>query len=127
MVVRRENDLMEQRLIKFLEIQDELKKDLKTYVVNKQIPLFIRWSLFIKADLGEEMYYIPNMDTVDMGMIGEEPFIHKYETIHMDWLVDWLYHNDQYIIAEGTNIDQKIDAVKEEILSRFLKSFELDW
>lgn len=122
---------MEAELLKFLKHKEETKEALKSYVVNKKIPLEFRWNLFNKSKLGDTRGYYEDFKNLDDGVYAELEY-NRYNYVHLNGLVELLEKRLSYekYLRKSNDKQTKEEVIielKEEILSKFLKAFIFDW
>lgn len=117
---------MKQYLIDQIQHLDEKKKelqnDLETYVQDKSLPLSDRWEIFCLAgdkDLLVHDIYIVHYESMNMDDYWYD--INRYSTIKMVDVVEYFEERKDKFLGEELNL------FKEEILDKFIWSFELDW
>ena len=103
------------------ELRDNAKKTLKEYVQNKDNPLEDRCHLFSTCDLPDDEDFIVHFESFDLPLDDYR----RYEVIDLVYQIEYLEECliDQYIKISREDIDN----LKEEIFSKFIKSFQLDW
>ncbi len=114
----------------------ELKPAFEAYIKNQDYPLDERWSAFCQAN-----------DTLKNHMSYVQRFNSLGDTNHGDRAIGydcWLRHVERYELVDIKDIIESaecyneerddpdmrvvdVDALKEEILSRNLGSYEYDW
>ena len=136
-----EYDYLKGSLLQFNHQKEELTKRVKEYCQNKEFPLDKRWKLFIESDLGEHNGWIQNFETIDIENLKD---FNKYEFISVESLVELYndyveddlyeemelksdYNTPEYDMFIKLCVDPKVNVFKEEILQKFIKSFEYDW
>ena len=121
-------DLLLGRIKEFKETQSELKDLVKHYVQNKDFPLDERWEVFAESDLGDHDSYYIRFESIDLMDICDR---NRYETIDVIYQVDNLIETYEYYLDKDEyELDfnlEEINALKEEVLEKFVKSFECDW
>lgn len=106
-----------------IEKKKELQNDLKIYVQDKSLPLSDRWEIFCLAGnkgLLPHDGWIRYFTSIDL-----ESYIQDYqrhETVSLQWMVEFLEDENK-----NDNRNHPIEEFKEEILDKFIWSFELDW
>ena len=120
-------DLLLERIKELKETQSELKDLVKHYVQNKDFPLDERWEVFAESDLGDHDSYYIRFESIDLMDICDR---NRYETVNVIDEVDNLIGNYEYCLDKGNELDftlEEINALKEEVLEKFVKSFDCDW
>jgi hypothetical protein len=108
--------------------QKELEKTLKLYVINKEIPLQERWDVFVESELGKAHPWIQHFKSIKIVEDWMYSDFNKYETYQTKDLVERLQENIGNDMGPLDEVTQElVDAFKEEILEKFLKSFQFDW
>ena len=112
---------MEEKIKKFKELQDSLKGELRLWVVDKSIPLEERWKVFIDSKLGDYKSFIERFNCV----VGEEyidTLETKYSTEDVEQILEWAEDED-----ENSYTPEDIIEFKENVLKKFIYSFQFDW
>lgn len=111
-------ELLQQKVAELIAFKSELVKELKIYVVDKSISLDERWDLFIKADVGEELYDYENF--VNFSSDDWCDHFNRHQTIDLTQVKkeNWYYKFES---------DEAYNEFREDVLSRFIKSFKNDW
>lgn len=105
----------------YLLIKQNAYDLVKEYVQNKDIPLEIRWDIFISTDLPNHYTSIVYFDSYDINLDNYR----RHETINLETKVEDLEY--EIMSGESDMTLEELYTFKEEILSMFVKSFELDW
>lgn len=127
--------------------QDHITEKLKVWVVDKDIPLEERWDTFIKSGLGEHHVFLVKFKSLGEDFISYDGKFHaeRHQTVdvedieqilldgHGHWEGDWEgrwdgdghWKGEEFIHEEYP--EEMIAEFKEEVLEKFLKSFEFDW
>lgn len=123
----------------FLEGLESLKVSIKEYCQDTEIPLDDRWAVFEKIGhiVGEHYTWVARFKSLPNEFImydGDYYCAERYQTIYVTNLLDNIedgksckegdYKSDK-IIPRYAVID--VNAFKEEVLSRFIWSFNYDW
>lgn len=103
---------LQKRLELFNKAKENIKSDLKKFVVDKSYPLNERWNLFIESDLGDDDVFIPFFKSFDIDHCRD---FNRYELISVEE------------ILENLETEEEENNFKEEILQMFIKSFIFDW
>lgn len=105
---------MLQEIEDLIELNKKLAEKLKVWVVDKSIDINVRWDAFIKSDLGEHKSYYE--DFVNFNTDDYCDNIDKYQVIKLSDATNFkCFSNEEY------------DEFREDVLSKFIKSFEFDW
>ena len=103
----------------------EIEEEIIPYIQDKSLPLNERWDCFINNDLGGHDCYIQRFNGSKIGIdFIEDGWKEKYMTLYVS---DILEHDEK-----GNNITEKytqeeIDEFRENVLQKYIKSFELNW
>ncbi|MCP4437544.1 MAG: hypothetical protein GY810_01210 [Aureispira sp.] len=110
---------MKNTILQMLDDIDDIRENLKIWVVNKEIPLDERWEVFIESELGEARPFIVRFDSLGEGFVCYDGKIHieRYDVIDVSEIVEGLMDNDPSLI----------EAFKEEVLEKFVRTFKYDW
>jgi len=106
------------------EKKQELQNDLKVYVQDKSLPLSDRWEIFCLAgneDLVPTSGWIEYYNSVDIEQYLADR--QRYSTVYLEYAIEFFEERDDDKRME----DEEINTFKEEILNKFIWSFELDW
>lgn len=106
---------LQKRLELFNKAKENIKSDLKKFVVDKSYPLNERWNLFIESDLGDNDVFMSSFESFDINSYYYRNF-NRYELISVKKMLETLKLEEE----EENNF-------KEEILQMFIKSFIFDW
>lgn len=108
---------MKQVIDEYLELKAAMVKQMRKYVMNKNIPLSERWELFLKSDLGNcSPWY---MDSRFVDFSGYYSSIEKHVVNNSEEFIIYLENKEVPVDV--------IDNVKEEILEAFNKSYTYYW
>lgn len=126
---------MKEKIEKFLLQKEEIEKELREYVKDQSIPLESRWDLFVSSDLGEERSYILELESYNLDKYYDRGWMDRGTTIDFDRIYDYLYDYELEDYDEEEpeyqeikdRIEDKINTIKEELLSLFIKSWRFDW
>lgn len=117
---------MKEKIKEFNKQKDTLYAEVKEYVQNTDLPLDDRWDVFVWSGFGDCSDWVVNGFKPLDDHFGREVcwyddfHIDKYQTLEMKDLVEFMEER------EGS-YPELIDALKEEILAKFLFSFVNDW
>lgn len=112
---------LQKRIELFNKAKENIKSDLKNFVVDKSYPLNERWDLFIESDLGEHTNYYAEFEGINSDRYYDDFYIEKYETVQVKYLLK------RGIEKQILDSDYKINMFKEDVLTQFIKSFEYSW
>lgn len=121
---------MNKELKEFLKVKKEFEAKARKWLKNKKVPLEERWDFFIESELGDHESSIVEFKNLDNDVITGDNY-NRYETIEISDLIDIVEDakrndpEDEYY--DETMAKTNLDKLKEEILSRFIKSFQFDW
>jgi hypothetical protein len=114
----------------YLESQDYVRGLLREFVKDKSIPLCTRWAIFVYSELGDHESYIVHWGNIDDDWLTPDGpyYVSKYETIETEDIVEWLQNDfmDFKPISPEEHLEL-VNAFKEEVLEKFIKSYEYDW
>lgn len=115
-------ETMKEKVENYLNLQNEIRIELKEYVKDKSIPLDERWELFIMCELGNNEPYIEHFNSFNDDELFAELELSRNEVVTSESIIDLLDTN-----IYGEYLYTTLDDVKEEILDKFITSFKLDW
>lgn len=110
---------MKERIEQLAKLKVEITSDLREWVKDKSIPLDERWDVFFASGLG-----------IHSGNIE------KFINLNDDDLVSRMDYNRHEIVKLGDIREYGIDSLesdedyndfREDVLEKFIKSFEWDW
>ncbi len=110
---------MKEKIQQLKDLKQELTLELKEWVKDKTIPLDERWDLFFQSDLGDHRTWIEDFKNLDSDNIAKNRDVNRHETIYLDTIEEW------YI--KSIEDSEKYDEFREDVLSKFIQSFEWDW
>lgn len=105
--------------------EDDFQETVKEICTNKEFPLYFRWYIFTKYDLGDQDDYLPS-----------NQIIRKYFDDSISWRrgkISVINAFEDEIYGYEDDPEQYIKAVEkhavllEEILKEWLNSFLIDW
>ena len=104
-------------------LKNSIEDRVKETVRDKNFPLEDRWNLFTTSEMGCREPFQEDFKTVDNLFGGElswydDFYIEGHETLEITRMIKTL---------EDKFSKEQVDDVKEEILEKFIYSFELDW
>lgn len=112
---------IKEKVEEFLDLQNDLRIELKEYVKDKSISLDERWELFITCELGDREPYCESFESFDYdNFYATYEFSRDEEITSEDIIYRLSKDSEQYLYTT-------LDDVKEEILDKFLYSFKFDW
>ena len=112
---------IKEKVEEFLDLQNDLRIELKEYVKDKSISLDERWELFITCELGDREPYCESFESFDYdNFYATYEFSRDEEITSEDIIYRLNKDSEQYLYTT-------LDDVKEEILDKFLYSFKFDW
>ncbi len=109
----------------------ELKLAFEAYIKNQDYPLDERWSAFCQANDALKNHFSSYHDfmCMDNGAIKYDGWllhVERNETVHTEFIVELAEsYNEERYDPDMRVVD--VDALKEEILSLNLGSYEYDW
>lgn len=112
---------IKEKVEEFLDLQNNLRVELKEYVKDKSISLDERWELFITCGIGNEEPYYEDFKSFNHEEFFSDLELNRNEVITSEWIVNLLS------TIYGEYLYTTLDDVKEEILDKFLYSFKYDW
>ena len=107
---------MREEIENLLIEKDRLKTKLKTWVIDKSVPLDERWEVFFKSGLGNHKSYYQDFKYFSTNNYCDDRG--KYAVIDLE--------NVEERYLEDLTEEQLIEF-KEDVLSKFIKSFTFDW
>ncbi len=108
---------MKEKIQELEKLKLKLTADLKEWVKDKSIPLDERWEVFFASGLGDhETCY---EDFVNLNSDDYCDRVSRHEVIYLSDIRDWG--------IDSLESDEDYDAFREDVLERFIKSFEFDW
>ena len=121
------------RILRFKLEKEKLTQEVKAVCQDTSIPLDERWEIFKQSELGDIQSWVMTFAALDdMYESGECDYYDafgkdRYAYVDMIEVVEEHIEGwDQY--EESTPPTQEqIDALKEEILEKFVKGFHNDW
>jgi hypothetical protein len=111
---------MKQKIEEFLKQKATLTEMLKKWVVDKTVPLSERWEVFVMSDLGERAPFMEEFDDLDMDDLARIRDFNKFEVVDLTDINSFLKGK------HGFN-SKRIARIQEQILEKFIQSFEFDW
>ncbi len=111
---------MKEKIENYLTNKEKLKTDLKEWVKDKSIPLDERFEVFIKSNLGDHRRFSESFNC-KLGNVYLDYLEQRYETQKVDEIIDF-YNEYKEKFTETDLI-----TFKENVLEKFVKSFEFDW
>lgn len=120
---------MENKILEFVKLRDQLTRELKEWVKNKSIPLETRWETFLISELGDHRNWIIDINPV---VSKHADYMNRYMTLELERVVESLEDELCYkeeVDLENLSIESRIQisSLKEDILEAFVKSFRVDW
>jgi len=115
---------MEDKINEFRRLENEIKEEVKTFVQDKSKPLEERWHIFCLADMGEMKTWYEDFKALTK-ILGravsyyDDFGIERYETFEVATFFE------RRVIQDAT--EELQNELKEEILDKFIYSFEFDW
>lgn len=108
-------------------LKKTLTKELKIWVKDKSIPLDERWDVFHDSQLGEELSFYEEFEGVDSDGYYDNYYIDKYQTVYTKNLFEMA--SEKRYNKQKAELDtiEKQNAFKEDVLNKFVKSFEMNW
>jgi len=117
---------MKDKIQKYKEDGERLQKELKQFVQDKNNSLSERWDLFCFAKMGNNEGWIQHFESINE-IFGEEVswfddfYKSRNQTVYLENILEEL------VDCEKEPTEEQLNKVKEEVLERFIWSFELDW
>lgn len=119
----------------FLKNLQKLKIKVKSYCQDLSIPLEDRWKVFerVGAYLGEDNCYIVRFNSLPKEFIMYDGYMHaeRHQTIDITQILEHIQEGIEEEIEEGESNGKyskiNLDKFKEEVLKKFLWSFDYDW
>lgn len=127
---------MKNKIEEYLKLQETLREELRSWVLDEDVPLEERWEVFISSDLGDHSYWIENFHPLlEKYYLNRE--CNRHETIEI-YSVDENYQEDLWdkysrIEDDSDKInlliiqDETLQEFRRAAMKAFIKSFVLDW
>ncbi len=126
---------MKERIEQYIKGREQLKAELKIWVLDESIPLDERWEVFLKSDLGkddwgvcipEEHYQSAGYDwdkyqTFDVGGFYQQLIEHDSDGKYDKKLRKNIPHDEPFFDEQARK------EFKQFYLKCFVKSFKYDW
>lgn len=122
----------------YIKLGDDLEKELRVFVTDRNYPLDIRWNTFIQSDLGKNDPWIVHFNNEKMDNYICSSFeAERYNTVVMQDMYENMLDdlrevddlgNEYYNTNRELGFSIKdVDEWREEVLEEFIKSFKMDW
>lgn len=116
---------MKDKIQKYEEDGQRLKDEVKQFVQDKTKPLEERWEIFCLAEMGERGDWVEDFDSLNKVYGGEVSWyddfcVERMQTVYLTNVLDTLTSKDNIT-------EEQINEFKEEVLQKFIWSFEFDW
>lgn len=120
---------MKDKIEEFLKTKEQLTEELKIWVKDKSIPLEERWEVFIKSELGEQSDFYEDFVHIESDEYNPDGHFHidRHELITVQEILERAQEANYYSKEIMLDTEEKIIEFKEEVLSKFIYSFENDW
>lgn len=109
-------------------ITADLKKieaEFKTLVLDKNIPLDIRWKEFIESGFGETTWRTNfGLNRSDEFLYESPLYLEKYQVIKVDEILQTLLDDEE---EEFNMTEEEVIIFKEFCLSHFYNKMKFDW
>lgn len=116
-----------QQIKKAQRVIKEATDDLRHGLTDKRIPLDTRWQAFVESGLGEHSGWIEHFEgDGDITDVCESAplYISKYQTVDT---ID-AYNQIQENVNEGEEYEGwEPDVYREDVLKKFIRTWEMDW
>ena len=103
----------------FKQQENLLKSELRDWVKDKSITLDERWSVFFKSELGDHSSGIEDFINLDSDDIASVMDHHRHEIVYLEDI-------SEYGIESIKN-ENDYNEFREDVLNKFIKSYEWDW
>lgn len=110
---------MRDKIKEFNSSKELLKQELKKYVTNREISLDERWNLFFESDLGDHSTSIEDFLNLDSDDIASVRDFNRHEIVDLESIIEWE--------IESIKDEDCYDKFREDVLRKFIKSYEWDW
>ena len=110
---------MKEQIEELEKLKLKITANLKEYVKDKSIPLDERWNLFFESNLGSHSNYIENFVNLDSNDLANSRDYNRHETVDLQDLREYG--------VESIESDKEYDEFREDVLNKFIQSFEWDW
>ena len=115
----------------FIKTYNDTMKSMKESFVkviqDKSLPLKDRWKLFNDApkEFREENDWVEDFDSIGDVNWYDDFYYERYQVVYTVDIVDRIVDKQQY--PQFKDNPEKLNELKEEILSKNLWSFKFDW
>ncbi len=110
---------MKEKIEQLGKLKVEITSELKEWVKDKSIPLDERWDTFFKSGLGRHISSIETFVNLTGNDICSVFQPSRHETIHLGDIAE-------YGIS-SIESEEAYNEFREDVLNKFVKSFEWDW
>ena len=107
---------MKEKIEQLAKQKQELTVELREWVKDKSIPLDERWDVFFASGLGSHIGSIEEFVNLNSDDYCDN--MQRHEIVHLGDVSDWV---------GSLTSDEAYDEFREDVLSKFIKSFEWDW
>ena len=119
---------MGDRIKAILKATDVLVKDFEEWCKDKTIPLDERWDIFMKSGFGKHHTYYWDFKTFDQNAFHDGEHVRRYETCDPVRVIDEFGKGERLEdFIDQDNYDKLVIDFKEEVLEKFIKSWNFDW
>ena len=110
---------MKEKIEQLDKLKQQLTSELREWVKDKSIPLDERWDVFFASGLGVHSGSLENFVNLTDDDLANVRDFNRYEIVDLDYVREY-----GSITLES---DEAYDEFREDVLSKFIKSFEWDW
>ena len=108
---------MKEQIEELEKLKLKITANLKEWVKDKSVSLDERWNVFFKSGLGMHVGSIEDFVNLDPDDYCDN--VSRCETIDLQDIRDWG--------IKSIELNEDYDAFREDVLNKFIKSFEWDW
>ena len=110
---------MKKEIEELEKLKLKITTNLKEWVKDRSISLDERWNLFFKSNLGDHKNWIEDFKNLDSDDLVKSRDYNRHETVYLEDLKEYG--------VESIESDENYNEFREDVLSKFIKSFEWDW
>jgi len=114
---------MKEKIQAALDVLSSCKAEFKEWVKDKSIPLDERWKLFIDSKLGDRKGYYQSFKNFNSNDYYDKFYWDRHMTIE----VDDMYERGCEDNFEYFGSPEKANEFREDVLNKFIYSFNNDW
>lgn len=123
---------MKEKINQYLNLQKELKSELREWVKDESIPLIERYDLFLLSGLGEDARFYLHPPCIDWNRVNLEDnfYLEKYSQCSIGRFIETALENkEEWEDGEPSPYDEcgKEKLIRYFMIDKFVKSFTHDW